>query len=973
MAQLAEQLVGRADELGVLEEALTALERERSVAVELVGEPGIGKTRLLAELARRADERGHLVLGGRASELERDLPFWVFVDALDEYVQGLDPRRLEGLADEVRGELCHVLPSLPALTDRPAVALSDERYRTHRAVRALLELLAGTKPLVLVLDDLHWADSGSVELVGALLRRPPAAGVLMALAVRPRQLSERLSAAVERAHREGTLARLELGALTRGEAQKLLGDAVDPGAAAALYEESGGNPFYLEQLARSPEPALQPSTGASELSPSDLDVPPMVAAALTEELTLLSDGARRVLEGAAVAGDPFEPELAAAAAPVSEASAVEALDELLALDLVRHTDVPRRFRFRHPLVRRAVYDAAPSGWRLGAHERSAEALVARGASAPARAHHVERCARYGDLAAAAVLREAGEQVAPRAPATAARWFASALRLLPQTAPGNERVELLLARAGALTTTGQFADSHAALLEGIAIVPEDSVALRGKLAAACAGVEHLLGHQEQARTRLATALDSLPTVSPESVALMIDLSMNAFYRTEYRSMQDWAGRAVSTARLLGEPPLTAAAVAMLALGDAMAGATEQAQADRSDAAALVDSLSDDELALRVDAAAWLAGAELYMDRYAEADRHAERALAVGRATGQGELFLVLFQILGRAWYVRGRLAEASELLDGAIDAARLLGNTHALAWNLFNRSVVALAVGDVPIALATAQESVDLSRDVDEGFVSAWAATRLAAALLETGQPADAVELLLGSAGGEELTLIPGGWRAYCLELLTRCWLALDRGSEAERAAACAEARAIAVPLPLAAAWADRAAAAVALNAGDPIRAAERALAAAAAADEVGAPIEAALSRTLAGRALAQAGQRDRAVTELKRAAAELDGCGALLYRDDAVRELRKLGHRIHRRTRPGKAEGTGIELLTERELQIARLVVDRKTNPEIAAELYLSRKTVESHLRNTFIKLDVSSRVQLARAVERAEHLTRTL
>src|SRR5215218_1594997 len=600
------------------------------------------------------------------------------------------------------------------------------------------------------------------------------------------------------------------------------------------------------------------------------------------------------------------------------------------------------------------------------HRCRPEALAARGASAPARAHHVERCARQGDVAAVAVLREAGEQVAPRAPATAARWFASALRLLPQTAPANERVELLLARAGALTTTGQFAESHAALLEGIAIVPEDSFALRGKLTAACAGVEHLLGHQEQAHARLATALESLPAVSPESVALMIDLSMNAFYRGEYQSMQDWAGRAVNAARLLGEPPLTAAAVALLALGDAMAGATEQAQADRSEAAALVDSLSDEELACRLDAAAWLAGAELYMDRYADADRHAERALAVGRATGQGELFLVLFQILGRAWYVRGRLAEASEMLDGAIDAARLLGNTHALAWNLFNRSVVALAVGDVEIALATARESVDLSRELDEGFVSAWAATRLAAVLLETGQPADAVELLLGSAGGEELTLIPGGWRAYCLELLTRCWLALDRPSEAARAAACAEAIAIAVPLPLAAAWADRAAAAVALNAGDPIRAAERALAAAAAADEVGAPIEAALSRTLAGRALAQAGQRDRAVTELKRAAAELDGCGALLYRDDAVRELRKLGHRIHRRTRPGKAEGTGIELLTERELQIARLVVDRKTNPEIAAELYLSRKTVESHLRNTFIKLDVSSRVQLARAVERA-------
>src|SRR3954447_6596804 len=87
------------------------LER-RSVALVLVGEPGIGKTRLLAELAARADERGQLVLYGSASELERELPFWVFVDALDEYVQGLEPRRLEALDDDVRTELAQVLPSL---------------------------------------------------------------------------------------------------------------------------------------------------------------------------------------------------------------------------------------------------------------------------------------------------------------------------------------------------------------------------------------------------------------------------------------------------------------------------------------------------------------------------------------------------------------------------------------------------------------------------------------------------------------------------------------------------------------------------------------------------------------------------------------------------------------------------------------------------------------------------------------------
>ena len=111
MSRLADHLVGRAEELGSLDRVLTELGQGRPAAIELTGEPGIGKTRLLAELAARADASGRLVLSGSASELERDLPFSVFVDALDEYLESLEPSRFARLNEDVRTELAHVFPS----------------------------------------------------------------------------------------------------------------------------------------------------------------------------------------------------------------------------------------------------------------------------------------------------------------------------------------------------------------------------------------------------------------------------------------------------------------------------------------------------------------------------------------------------------------------------------------------------------------------------------------------------------------------------------------------------------------------------------------------------------------------------------------------------------------------------------------------------------------------------------------------
>ena len=452
--------------------------------------------------------------------------------------------------------------------------------------------------------------------------------------------------------------------------------------------------------------------------------------------------------------------------------------------------------------------------------------------------------------------------------------------------------------------------------------------------------------------------------------MIELAIDGFYRLKYEPMREWAERAVDAARPLHERPLTAAAVAVLTLACAWNGLIAEGESHRAEAAALVEALTEAELAKRLDAAANLAAAELYLDRYEEAGAHAERAMAVGRATGQGAVFPVLVPVLGTVRTVRGQFVDAADLLDDAVEAARLSGNEQVLAWHLLNRSVLASSgTGEVEIALTTAEEAVQLTREMEQSLISAWSGVALGKALLQADQAAVAADVIVNAAGGEELPLIPGGWRVNCLELLTRCWLTIDRPQEARRSAAAAESRAAIVGLPFAAAMAHRAAAAVALDSGDAAAAAERALDSAAGAAEIGAPIEAALSRMLAGRALAVAGDTPQAIAELERAVATFEAYGALRHRDEAERELRSLGHRVHRRTRPGKTDGTDVESLTEREFQVARLVVDRRTNPEIAAALFLSQKTVETHLRNMFRKLGVASRVELARTVERADRV----
>jgi DNA-binding CsgD family transcriptional regulator len=269
--------------------------------------------------------------------------------------------------------------------------------------------------------------------------------------------------------------------------------------------------------------------------------------------------------------------------------------------------------------------------------------------------------------------------------------------------------------------------------------------------------------------------------------------------------------------------------------------------------------------------------------------------------------------------------------------------------------------------APAAEAVSLTKGLDDSPVVAWAGAAHAGRCWRRATPNAPYDLFVESCGGAELPRVPAAWRAIWLERVTDCLLRLGRPDEARRVAELCERLAGAYTLPLARAITHRAIAAVALEAGDAATAAERALASAAAPAR-SAPASRPRCRARSPAARWRSSVRTTAPRpSSSRAMAEVEACGSTRRRDQMERELRKLGRAVYRRSRPGRADEKGVASLTGRELELARLVVDRRTNQEIAAELFLSIKTVETHMRNIFRKLDAGSRVEVARIVERAE------
>ena len=368
-------------------------------------------------------------------------------------------------------------------------------------------------------------------------------------------------------------------------------------------------------------------------------------------------------------------------------------------------------------------------------------------------------------------------------------------------------------------------------------------------------------------------------------------------------------------------------------------------------------------LRLDAPFYFGFAEYFCEHYDDAIRHLRRGINLSRAIGQGQFLVPMTVGLAHALETRGRLAEAAETADGAVEAARLAGNRQQIGFALVANALTAASLGDTERARAAGDEAVALLDGLDDSVLTRGTHAHLGVMWADLGE-VDRCLAAFRAVGAPDFRSIEPGRRAWLYTALARAELIRGDREAAKAWVARSEETVDGLGLPLAEAWLLHARAAIALEDGDHAAAAALALDAAARAESVDAPLPAARCRTLAGVALAAAGRRDEGVAELTRAESELSQLGATRYRDEAARELRRLGERVSARQRRGGGEG--LDALSGRERQIAELVAEGRTNREIGAEVFLSEKTIEGHLTRIFAKLGVTSRVEVAEVVGRA-------
>jgi DNA-binding CsgD family transcriptional regulator len=978
-------LVGRSDELAALNAALAGAEGGAGGTVFLVGESGVGKTRLAASLAEAAAQRGFTVASGRAYPVETGVPYAVLSDALLPVLRTLEPAVLSLLTRGGLAELTQLFPALQS-GERPSTPRGDPAELKGRLLWNFAQFLSrfsGRRALLLVLENLQWADASSLEALHFVARQIRTERILIVCTYNDAE-QYRLSALdTARGSLEalGAATTMTLAPLDERQTAELVARAFQTDGertrefAAQLHRWTRGNPFFVEETLK----ALVESGQVQERGGSwtgwenaELTPPKSVRDVLRARLRTLDESARRVAELAAVIGTRATHDALAAVSGLEGDALLVAVDVLRDARVLveREEDGDVVYDFSHPLLQDTLYAELGLARARALHATVAEALETfyeRDALAHADElafHYVRADARRLASKAVRYLREAGRNaMAKYANREAADYLTTALDLLARSPDEKRDLEAtiipdlartrqrlgeydtalaLWARAyadaearGALGEmasirrrmglacfwSGRYSDALAHYDSGIAAALEaDEPALRARMQIAKGMCLQALGRRDEAEAEVERALEIAQRLRDEPLLARVHRALLLLYV--------WTGPA-DRAREHGLEAIELAerskqrgvawsahwALAMLAglTGDAPSVSRHLSEAQR-----LAEELRSP--LLRVWTAEVAIEYAAGIGEWDEAVALAEKTIAMARALGQRTLLPRVLVWLGLLYFGRGEIERGKQCVDEAweLSGAGRDGpgarDVHTVVPAHTGRAAYHLVMKEYPHAIHVSERGL---RIADRSGYIVWAVHRLLPVAAEAALWANDLD------------------RARLLSARLRRDSAL-------------------LGHKLGPAWADACDALVELLRGDKERSVALLRSAAESLEAIPFVADAARVRRQLARALVETGDTDGAIRELRRVHEIFAHLGANAELDGTREQLRALGSRP-----PQRAVAPGMAGLTGRELEIVRLVAERRSNKEIGTALDISSRTVSTHLSNIFAKLGVTSRGEL--------------
>lgn len=916
----------RESELAELGSVFTRARGGQGCVALLEGPAGEGKSTLLTVAAGRARADGLSVLSARGGQLEREFPFGVMRQLFEPVLARASATRraelLDGAAAPAQQALGLEAPDAGAgIADGPAVL--------HALYWLTVNLAAGG-PLVLAVDDAHWADVSSLRALDYIARRIADLPAALVVTLRPDEpdapahVLEPLLAAPGAVHeRLRPLSRESVAQIVRGRIPE-----ADDATCRAVHEATAGNPLYLQELLRS---VALDGDRPGDLAFDDVAIPSL-GDSVVRRIARVAPRAPALARAMAVLGDGTRLEIAAGLAGLDRDEAGRIAHQLRRIEVLSDEDP---FAFVHPLVLRSVYDALSVTERDAAHEAAGNLLAEAGAPAEVAAVHLAALTPDGSTQVARALMAAGQRaLAQAAPDEAKRWFGRALAEQAPEPPSAWLVAQLGMSEAALRDPAAIGHLHEALAQA------EDPRLRTHVATALADILVLSGRWDEAMDVVTRRRRALATDDEEGLAQLaaVELMVAAY-----------------SPRLASRSDLDPGALVPLAVGPSWAG--------HALAAALaVRAAHRGEPSKRV--------LEL-VERALEGN-----VLVRDPVPGIWSISNVLIALIDVDDYDR-----ALALSDAVIASARRAGSTSAVVLASDHRGWIHARMGDLALAEAELRPGVEMALEAGMTTVAATQFFYLQDPLLERPSLGDLADVVESFDGGPA---IAGTWPAAALSM-TRGRLRLARhdqsgGLEDLRRTADLSLdmgpqvwplrSALALALPPA----DRAEAlslahqelelarasglarphGIALRTLGMLERGEAGIAHLRQSVELletsAARLELARALVELGAALRRGNRRAEARAPLRTGLELARECGAPRLASRARDEIKAAGGRAPR-GRPG-----GREALTASELRVARLAADGATNPQIAQELFVSLKTVETHLSRAYVKLGLSGR-----------------